>query len=130
MCSVSFCRVLPVSLDAVQMLSFSTNNASLFQRLARTKALLPWKVCRMERFSLEEVKALVADVLQIGSRLDKLGRDGLLLGSIPEFDSMSVVTLLTTLEENYGVEIADDEVGADNFETLGALQDFINAQLS
>lgn len=80
--------------------------------------------------SLEEVKAIVAGILQVGSRLNPLGRDDLLLGGIPEFDSMAVVTLLTTLEESYGIEIADDEVSAENFETLGSLQDFINAQLS
>lgn len=84
----------------------------------------------METVSLEEVKALVADILQIGSRLDSVGRDGLLLGGIPEFDSMAVMTLLTTLEESYGMEIADDEIDADSFQTLGALQDFINAQLN
>ncbi len=80
--------------------------------------------------SLEEVKALVADILQVGSRLDPLDRDDALLGGVPEFDSMAVVTLLTTLEENYGIEVADDEVSAENFETLGSLQDFINAQLA
>lgn len=79
--------------------------------------------------SLSQVKAIVADILQIGARLDLLGRDDLLLGAIPEFDSMAVVTLLTVIEESYGVEIADDEVSADNFETLGSLQDFINAQI-
>lgn len=79
-------------------------------------------------FSLEEIKTIVADVLQIGPRLSTLGRNDLLLGGIPEFDSMAVVTLLNTLEENYGIEIADDELSADAFETLGSLQDFINAQ--
>lgn len=83
----------------------------------------------METVTLEEIKGLVADILQIGSRLDSADRDELLLGGIPEFDSMAVVTLLTTLEENYGMEIPDDEVNADSFETLGTLQDFINAQL-
>ncbi len=80
--------------------------------------------------TLEEVKAMVADILQVGSRLDSFGRDDALLGGVPEFDSMAVVTLLTTLEENYGIEIADDEVSADTFETLGSLQDFINAQVA
>lgn len=80
--------------------------------------------------SLEEVKGIVADILRVGSRLDPLQRDDMLLGGIPEFDSMAVVTLLTTLEENYGLEIADDDVSAENFETLGSLQDFINSRLA
>lgn len=79
--------------------------------------------------SLEELKATVGRVLQVDSRMDGMGRDDPLMGGMPEFDSMAVVTLLTAIEENYGIEIPDDEVSGEHFETLGSLQDFINAQL-
>lgn len=79
--------------------------------------------------SLEELKAIVASILQVGSRLDSLGRDDALLGGVPEFDSMAVVSVITTLEEDYGIEIPDDEVSAEHFESLGSLQDFVNARL-
>ena len=79
--------------------------------------------------SLEELKAIVAGILQIGDRLEALGPDAALLGGIPEFDSMAVVSILTTIEENYGVIIDDDEVSAEVFETLGSLLDFVNAKL-
>lgn len=79
--------------------------------------------------SLEELKALVASILQIGDGLDDLGPDAALLGGIPEFDSMAVVSVLTTVEENYGIVIDDDEVSAENFETLGSLLEFINSKL-
>ena len=79
--------------------------------------------------SLDELKAIVAGILQIGDRLGALGPDAALLGGIPEFDSMAVVSILTTIEENYGVIIDDDEVTAENFETLGSLLEFVNAKL-
>ena len=79
--------------------------------------------------SLEELKALVASILQIGDRLEALGPDAVLLGGIPEFDSMAVVAVLTTIEENYGVVIDDDEVSAESFETLGSLLEFVNVKL-
>ena len=79
--------------------------------------------------SLDELKALVAGILQIGERLDALGPDAVLLGGIPEFDSMAVVSVLTTIEDNYGVVIDDDEVSAESFETLGSLLEFVNARL-
>jgi acyl carrier protein len=79
--------------------------------------------------SLDELKAIVASILQIGDRLEPLGPDAGLMGSIPEFDSMAVVSILTTLEENHGILIDDDEVSAENFESLGSLLEFVNAQM-
>jgi len=79
--------------------------------------------------SLDELKGIVAGILQIGDRLDSLGPDAALLGGIPEFDSMAVVSILTTIEESYGVIIDDDEVTAESFETLGSLLEFVNAKL-
>jgi acyl carrier protein len=77
--------------------------------------------------SIEELKVMVASILQIGDRLDTLGPDAVLLGGIPEFDSMAVVSILTTIEESYGVTIDDDAVSAEAFETLGTLLEFINS---
>ena len=79
--------------------------------------------------SLEELKSLVADVLQIGDRLGNLDQDSSLLGGIPEFDSMAVVAVLTTIEDQYGVILDDDEVTADNFETIGSLLQFVNSKV-
>lgn len=80
--------------------------------------------------SLEELKALIGEVLQISDRMDKLGENDILLGGIPEFDSMAVVSLLTVIEENYGIMIDDDEVSADNFETIGSLLEFVNSKVA
>ena len=80
--------------------------------------------------SLEELKGIVAGILQVGDRLDSLDADAALLGGVPEFDSMAVVSILTTIEDNYGVIIEDDEVSAEVFETLGSLLDFVNARLA
>lgn len=80
--------------------------------------------------SLEELKALIGEVLQISDRMDKLGENDALLGGIPEFDSMAVVSLLTVIEENYGIMIDDDEVSADNFDTIGSLLQFVNSKVA
>tara|TARA_R110002110_G_scaffold414983_1_gene647348 strand:- start:34548 stop:34796 length:249 start_codon:yes stop_codon:yes gene_type:complete len=78
--------------------------------------------------SLDELKTIIADILQIPGRLDGLGRDDTLLGGIPEFDSMAVVSVLTTVEDNYGITVDDDEISAEDFETFGALLDLLNAK--
>ena len=79
---------------------------------------------------LEEVKQIIGTVLQLGSQVDGFVRDTQLLGSVPEFDSMAVVSVLTAVEDAYGVEIDDDEISADIFETLGTLQEFVSQKLA
>lgn len=79
--------------------------------------------------SLEEIKAIIGDVLQITDRMDDLGADAPLLGGVPEFDSMAVVAILTTIEDNYGVMIDDDEVSAEHFESITSLLDFVNLKV-
>ena len=53
-----------------------------------------------------------------------------LLGHLPEFDSMSVVAILTAIEEHFGVMIDDDEVSAEIFTSWRSLTDFVDDKLS
>ena len=80
--------------------------------------------------TFEDVKLVLADVLQLGNRVTALDRDSGLLGSIPEFDSMAVVSVITAIEENYGFIIDDDEIEAETFETVGSLVDFVETKLN
>ena len=79
--------------------------------------------------TLDDLKTLIGDVLQIADRLQGVGESDVLLGGVPEVDSMAVVSVLTVIEENYGVMIDDDEVSAENFETFGSLLEFINSKV-
>lgn len=80
--------------------------------------------------TLDQVKCIVAEILQLGARADTFTRSTPLLGSVPEFDSMAVVSVITALEDNYGIVIEDDELTADVFATLGDLQDFVNQKIA
>jgi len=44
-------------------------------------------------------------------------------------DSMAVVTLITTLEEQLGITVEDDEIDGATFATVGSLVDFVTQQL-
>ncbi|WP_114327633.1 phosphopantetheine-binding protein [Candidatus Colwellia aromaticivorans] len=79
--------------------------------------------------TLEDIIALVQECLQLDDVSD-FDQNTELLGCIPEFDSMAIVTILTTIEDNYGVMIEDDEIDADVFETLGTLMAFVQLKLS
>ena len=76
---------------------------------------------------INTVKALLKDALQLGDRADALQADSPLLGAIPELDSMAVVTLLPMFEEEFGVQVNDDEISADTFATVGSLAQFLEA---
>jgi acyl carrier protein len=79
--------------------------------------------------TLVEIIALVQECLQLDDVSD-FDQETPLLGSIPEFDSMAIVTVLTTIEDNYGVMIEDDEIDADVFETLGTLYAFVQTKVN
>jgi acyl carrier protein len=78
---------------------------------------------------LEDIKTILGDVLALGERKDSLTADSGLMGSIPEFDSMAVVNVLTALEEHFGITIDDDEISASTFETVGTLVQFVDDKL-
>jgi len=74
---------------------------------------------------LEEVKTLLTDVLNLGPAGASLTADSPLLGSLPELDSMAVVTLIGALDEHFGIAIDDDDISASTFATLGSLAAFV-----
>ncbi|MDX1657111.1 MAG: phosphopantetheine-binding protein [Candidatus Competibacteraceae bacterium] len=78
----------------------------------------------------DRVKILVGEVLQLGDRARDFDRSTPLLGSIPEFDSMVVISLITALEEQFGIFVEDDEISAETFETVGNLCDFVEQKLT
>lgn len=74
---------------------------------------------------LEEVKTLLIDVLNLGPAGQALDADSPLLGSLPELDSMAVVSLIGALEEHFGIMVDDDDISASTFATLGSLAAFV-----
>lgn len=79
---------------------------------------------------LEEIKNILADILNLGERKNSLNEDSVLLGNIPELDSIAVVNIITALEEYYNISIDDDEINAKTFESLSNLTHFVEQKLS
>jgi len=48
-----------------------------------------------------------------------------LFGAIAEFDSMAIVTLIGEIEEYFDIELDDDDISAENFESISTLTDLI-----
>jgi acyl carrier protein len=79
---------------------------------------------------LEEVKAVLVDVLNLGDAGAALVPNSPLLGALPELDSMAVVSVLAALEERFGIMVDDDDISASTFATLGSLTAFVDAKLA
>lgn len=73
-----------------------------------------------------EIIEIVKRVLHVSVNLNA---DSTLIGAMPEFDSMSVVLILTALENHYGFVVDDDEITADVFETIDTLTKFVEQKL-
>lgn len=76
---------------------------------------------------LDEVRIILSDTLSLGKL--RLERDTALLGNLPELDSMAVASLITALEDHFGITVRDDEISARHFATLGTLSDFVESKL-
>ena len=78
---------------------------------------------------ISEVTTVVDSALQLRGRLGHGDAATPLLGAIPELDSMAVVSLITALEEHFGIAVADDEIEAATFSTLGSLAEFVRQKI-
>jgi acyl carrier protein len=78
---------------------------------------------------IDDVKMVLGQTLNLGDKAKQFDANTALFGSIPEFDSMAVVTVITALEERFGMAVEDDEITADIFETVGSLSRFVEAKL-
>lgn len=79
---------------------------------------------------IDGVKRVLRETLQLGDRVNDIDESSGLFGSIPEFDSMAVVAVVTALEEQFDIEIDDDDITAEIFETFGSLTRFVQGKVA
>ena len=78
---------------------------------------------------LSDVKNIIVNVLQLQGGVASLEDNAPLLGAIPEFDSMAVISVIAALEEQFDFDVDDDEIDADIFETVGTLVTFVEGKV-
>jgi acyl carrier protein len=75
--------------------------------------------------TLDRVKVVIVKTLGIQDRADTLEASTELFGSMPELDSMAVVTLAVNLEREFDFEIDDEDFTGEVFDTIGTLAEFV-----
>ena len=79
--------------------------------------------------ALDLTTKLLRACLQL-SPSEPLSRETALLGGFPEFNSLTITTLIVEIEERLDCEIADHELTSELFETVGTLADFIDTKMA
>jgi acyl carrier protein len=75
--------------------------------------------------TLDRVKVVIVKTLGIRDRAHTLEASTELFGSLPELDSIAIVTLAVNLEREFDFEIDDEDFRGDVFETIGTLAEFV-----
>jgi acyl carrier protein len=68
--------------------------------------------------------------LQLGPRADQLEITTQLMGNFPELNSLTVMGIVSGIEEQTGVTVSDQEITAEIFETVGTLVKFIEQKVA
>jgi acyl carrier protein len=76
--------------------------------------------------TLDRVKVVIVKTLGIQDRAHRLEASTELFGSMPELDSMAVVTLAVNLEREFDFEIDDEDFTGEVFQTIGTLAEFVD----
>lgn len=77
----------------------------------------------------QQIRTILRETLHLGEQASRLNEDSILLGAIPELDSMAVIAVITTLEDQFAFVIHDDEISADTFATFGSLVQFVRNKM-
>lgn len=85
---------------------------------------------RMRYSTSAALRSVLETVLGAQAIPDPLDDGTPLIGAVPELDSMAVIGILTGIQETFGCTIADDEVGAETFESFGSLRRFVESKKS
>ncbi|AWB96300.1 acyl carrier protein [Agromyces badenianii] len=80
--------------------------------------------------TMDDVRAVLIDTLELQHRPEDLTPETTLFGALPELDSFGVVQLVAAIEDRFDITIDDDEFGAELFDTVGALTEFVDAKLA
>lgn len=80
--------------------------------------------------TMDAVREVLIETLELTPKPGDLAPDSALFGALPELDSFGVVALVAAIEERFDIAIDDDEFGAELFDTVGTLTEFVDAKLA
>ena len=104
------------------MNQFGNAPSGTFAQVSRVHALFEMDVRK-------EILSILEERLLLKGRSSTFTEDWPLFSSLPEMDSMVVVSIISALEERFGIEVNDDEISGETFYNLGSLVSFVSGKL-
>jgi acyl carrier protein len=80
--------------------------------------------------TIEVVKVLIIETLGLTIRPESMTAKTALLNSIPELDSMAIVSLMGALETKFQIKLEDDDISGEVFETVESLASLVERKLA
>ena len=77
-----------------------------------------------------EVLEILDEVLSLKGRAQQFSAATVLLGALPELDSMGVLGVISALEERFGIAVEDDDIDGTTFSTVGSLVAYVSGKLN
>lgn len=79
---------------------------------------------------LDSVLRVIDSELNLKGKALTFTKDTKLRGSLPQLDSMAIVSVITGLEEQLGFEFPEDQLDGAIFESVGSLVDCVTQLLT
>ncbi len=76
-----------------------------------------------------EILKILDEVLSLKGRAMSFSDQTVLLGALPELDSMAVLGVITGFEDRFGFAVEDDEIDGSTFATVGSLVAYVSEKL-
>ena len=74
---------------------------------------------------IQNVIIVLDGALQLQGKASNFNKNTALLGALPELDSMAAVSLITALENHFGITFQDEDISGAAFSTVGSLCDLV-----
>lgn len=78
--------------------------------------------------SIKLAQDIVRSCLQLDPSVN-LTPNTYLMGNFPEFNSLTITTMILEIEETLDCEVSDDEISAEIFESIESLANFIQSKM-
>lgn len=78
----------------------------------------------------EKVKSVIIDSLELDIAPDEMDNNDPLFGEGLGGNSMALMEVIVGLEKAFGIEISDEELIMDVFETVNSIAEFIKSKIS
>ena len=78
----------------------------------------------------QTIVRVLDESLGLNGRSATFTRETLLLGALPELDSMAVIALINALEDQLDLVVDDDDMDGAIFASVGSLSDFVSRKLA